>query len=499
MTFVRRLFSIPVIGLWLALTMSPLASAETMDFKLNGTDEVRGTGRSEKGASLPFKWNADLKLGLLGGEPVVSLRFRFDASGGTVTLPVLEAGIRDEKYQTMSFAVLPQGLRDKVRLTEVKLRISFFSEVGIVDLVADVGATGAPGQWSFNVPGSPDWDHLFLKEGSRSMWLSAGVAKAAWAKGLTVSSVRVEAADLNLYLLHSAYMKDYGRERYRAMGPAYSRLREAIERSYDIEVGNVSGAWSGAYLSKTDLGSAANWSRRNGELDALLKKLSSLPDGFRDGSNHGPYQQAVKEVAILQKSLDAAVASFKAEGRNPNSFEKGREPKFDRERPALSKNAMYVQCFRICEGDGLIFAVTENGLNKEPVLRLKGDEKLRHKSVIVDSRDFPCSTIVSGGAVDGLTMARHVSGTPIDFSMIECKKGYRLRLLPENPQFFRYKPKYNKFDTRVTSHFRHEGYGKFENYARSGGYYTVLLLNEAGHSIAELLFHEGFRFKKKKD
>ncbi|WP_375688398.1 hypothetical protein [Pseudooceanicola sp. LIPI14-2-Ac024] len=316
----------------LALTAGMLVAgtsalrAQTMDFALQGQDRLRGTTAATEDATLSVNWQADLKMGLLTGEPVISVRLKYDVSSGTVTLPMLTREGR--QFSTVSYAALPDDLRAGVRLTEIKLRVVFGSKAGEVALVADVGATGAPGDWSFNVPGSPDWDEVF--EYANGAAVPEAAARAAWEGGLTLRLVSIQSADINLHLLHDRYMKEYDREVYRAMGEVDQRLSEGLRRSYGIDASGKN-EWTRAYLDTAgmgDLGTAEDWFLRARDLRWRIQKLSALPERLRAGDNHAPYDQAVKDAGVMMASINYAADGFDIEDPDPRDLPEGRPPAF---------------------------------------------------------------------------------------------------------------------------------------------------------------------------
>ncbi|MCV0429513.1 MAG: hypothetical protein K5905_29075 [Roseibium sp.] len=317
------------------LFASPVYS-QTMEFDLAGRDRVEGGVSSTKRAFLDFDWEADLRLGLLLREPVVSLRFKYDNLDGQVTLPELTE--RGRSYPTMRYALLTQDLQKEVRLTGVKLRMTFATKIGgrnyqLVDLIADVGATSNPGGWSFNVPGSPDWDELFLEHGRENVFVPEETAKEAWKNGLTLTGVEFEDAELNFYVLHEKYMRGYDRETYRELGVAYERLIEGLNRSYGIDLKNRDPkAWTRAWFDAENKGGMDDrevWWKRVKEFRQHLSKLANLPEKLRTGDNHGPYAQAVEDLERIHSSLSYTTFNYESDGVDPASIPAGAEPKFD--------------------------------------------------------------------------------------------------------------------------------------------------------------------------
>lgn len=324
------------------LAIAGPAQAQVLEDRASGTTRVTGDHPATEGAALDFSWDAEVRLGLLMGEPVVSVRFRWDRVVGIVTLPELTPGGR--RYAPVQLTELPEDLRDRPRLIDLDLRITLSSGGSLYDLVADVGASAGPGEWSFNVPGSPDWDAVLFYHQSNET-LSADAARAAFRDGLSLVSVRLERAELSLFDLHERYTGRYGaRERYRALGAAYERLLDGLSRSYGIDAAGIAGGWTDAYFVAENTGrlsSPADWEERLRDLRATLDKLSSLPDALRAGRNHGPYDQAVRDAALIDRAAQASLRDFTPEGADPAARPAGRPPEFRDGSPPPEPRILY--------------------------------------------------------------------------------------------------------------------------------------------------------------
>lgn len=196
--------------------------------------------------------------------------------------------------------------------------------------IESVGVTGKPGEWSYNVAGSPDWDELFTSVSG--VQLSEDAAKNLWAANLAILDAAVVEGELSLHDIHSAYVDLYeDRERYRVLGEAYGRLKEGLERTYGIDVQNAPGAYTDAYFVADVSGrleSPGQWETRRAELEGLLNKLKNMPAELRAGDNHAPYDQAVKDACTLQDAVRYAARSFEAEGVDPATIPTGKPPRF---------------------------------------------------------------------------------------------------------------------------------------------------------------------------
>lgn len=468
---------------------APVA-AQTMEFTFDGDDEItaRITDRAARGSQIAYRWDGELRLGLLGGEPLVSMRFKFEPSTGQVSLPVLGAPEGSSPFELHRFENLPEDLREKLRLIDVEVRMSFFSRAGMVDLVADVGASGAPGEWYFNVPGSPDWDKLFLVQHSRDMWIDEAVAKDIWASGLTLSSVRVDWGKLSLYDMQAAYMKDYGRERYRAMGRAYERLAEGVKRSYGVDVSNDRRAWSQAYLDVSDdgqIGDPERWEKLSGELEGLLDKMFSLPENLRLGNNHGPYEQAVRDARKILESVDFEIASYEPRGIDPDTLEKGHAAEFDDDSVGGPK---FVLCHFCASRGHYIYSVNADGIETR-TFETKGFDYVLANDLVVATSTVFCGI---GQTIRDRAVMRP-DGTPVDLSVVECpSRDHEWRLSRNNYESFAYEP-----DTGEVM----ESYGGDYRFQTAESFEIRLSRDIKGSSrdedIAIYHFDKNFRFLRK--
>jgi hypothetical protein len=432
MKFIATFKTYLIIAAVLTVFQSAPVFAQTMKFAFDGVDTIAGDEGTEatKGTHVSVNWNGELQLGQLGGEPVVSLRFKFAPTTGRVTLPILGARIGEPNFEWHSFQNMPEDLREKLKLIDVKLRMSFFSAAGVVDLVADVGATGAPGEWYFNVPGSPDWAKLFLREHASDVWISKDVAKSIWESGLTLSSARIEAASLTLYDMHETYMKENDRERYRVMGRAYERLAEGLERSYGLKMPQENSAWSQVFLDASrngDIGSPDEWSARSRALNEQLGKLGRLPQQMRRGDNHAPYDQAVKDVAQILGSINYEVSRYVPVGVDPDTIEKGYAPEFGEDSNGGPKFVI-ADCGIVSCGK-FIYSVNADGSLKRIF------ETRRHKLDLVNDKIISTDRLKCS---DRDQLVREPDGSPIDLSMVECPSDdYALRVSQADKRFYR--------------------------------------------------------------
>lgn len=123
-SFLRR--SMQALSVCLSLTLMTQVHAQVAEETFAGRSEISGDDRHEKGAIVNFRWKAAIRFGLLQGEPVISVHFKWDDPRGAVTIPTLTPTGRE--YQNIRTAQLPDELLDKIRLLDVKLRIEVGGE-----------------------------------------------------------------------------------------------------------------------------------------------------------------------------------------------------------------------------------------------------------------------------------------------------------------------------------------------------------------------------------
>jgi hypothetical protein len=336
---------------------TPLA-AQTYEFAVEGNFSTTGNPEisSERAATVNYDLAAELRMGLLMGEPVISLRLRYDLLGGIVTLPTFEPG--EDRYETLRLGLLPSEAFDTVRLHSARLRFTFDSGTGdSVEVVADAGYLDRSGAWSFNVPGSPDWDRVFIVPSSTFLdgeptFYGEDAARAIWRSGLTLAAVEMEDIRLSLHYLHNWYASNNQISRLRTARRALALLERGVTVSYGYQAGDgFDAALDGSDSVAAQLESALTGNNLLGHTDYdgdewlhvlsraidRFNRLAQLPDALRIGDNHRPYQTARAEAIRMFELNAELVADFEPEGLRPDSLPIGAPPPdFDRD-PASSE------------------------------------------------------------------------------------------------------------------------------------------------------------------
>ncbi|EPX76749.1 hypothetical protein [Salipiger mucosus] len=293
---------------------------------------------------LAFGYEAEIRLGHFFSEPVISTRFKYelDPYNSQVTLPAFDPG--DDRYETRRLADLPSEAWEKARLYDVDLILSLStSHPDYPDVVihTDVGAPG-PGDgqtWSFNVPGSPDWDELFYTGMGFANWtgdfeahydpVPEEAAKEIYMSGLQLDDIRIYRSGISLYHLHDWYSRMSEQPKISALKRASFRVARAIGMSYGYDEDLILKMDDGEQRLRNSGMSMFDQERRlRDEWEARLKRLTNLPDKLRIGSNHGPYRQALKDAERILDNADVRVDGFSPLDINPASLPRGRPGKF---------------------------------------------------------------------------------------------------------------------------------------------------------------------------
>lgn len=312
------------------LVFGSLAADAQQAFEFSGEDSVAGEGSTGRGASVDFAWKADFKIGTLLREPVVSTRFMFNLDGGVVTLPSSTARGKPA-FETHKLSSLPQEAIAKVRLYDVKLRVDFDGISNDFFIESDVGQPGPVGEWSFNVPGSPDWGALFQyrrsMEGNRQ-YLSADAAKKEYLRGLEPTGAYIVSAHMTLWDLHQWYEVEHPLKTLEAYGAAIDHLQEGLHISYGyprsvLDSGTLTELYAGTVNEQIEL------IEKHKE---RLAKLLDVPEFFRIGTNHRPYEIAAEQARKIRLAVtdhDQRIDSGSDQEILLEFSKRGRAPRFD--------------------------------------------------------------------------------------------------------------------------------------------------------------------------
>lgn len=364
--------AVMILLLVLAMAMPALAQDRQknpgrMIFDFSGEATLEGDARrpAEAGTRLLIDYDGRLTMGLLMGEPVIMVRMKYQIIGGSVTIPTVEPG--KPKYETIDLDQIPSIARDKIGIYDMKM-VFHFETPGNQDvrILEDGGAFMKANEYSFNVPGSPNWNQVFVTSlgdfTDRGIeYLDAESAKAFWGRGLALIDNEIHDAKLTLHDLHLWWRENNTIPEYKATMRAVERLRDAIQISYGYEnllVRLFEGkpeqdmAYKLAQEARTkenevklsfDNWFEDNWWWRVRERDnyfveygeaadyarEALRKLGNLPPNLRIGDNHEPYRQAVADAARMIEEVQAYRAAFQPEGVNPSTLPRGSEQRID--------------------------------------------------------------------------------------------------------------------------------------------------------------------------
>lgn len=338
----------PVVALLCSL-LAGMACAQQYEFEAAGNASVLGDSTpGQDGANLNFDWEIRFRIGILMGEPVVSLESRYEIIGGLVTIPRFDP--IGEDYETFRYADLTSDQKELVQLYDMQVEVVFDTGTGrSVALLADAGYLGPQGQWSFNVPGSPDWDELFYEPSSPMIdgepdYYTEDEAKAFYRSGLTPVAVSIQNLGIALTDLHWWYYDNTEPARYRALSRANDRLLDGLRISYGYWIDPrrddplLDGMFNVAMWleMEQDFGGfdgeptydAEQWRAVVARAEERMERLMDFQPGEMLGDNHAPYRQARIDAMRIMAQFGNALYEFQPEGVDLDRLERGREPRF---------------------------------------------------------------------------------------------------------------------------------------------------------------------------
>ena len=310
--------------------------AQTMMFETESErTQLPGTDYHTEGATILFDWNARVRMGLLMGDPVISLEFQWDLIGGVVTLPRVNES-RGERYETRNLDDLPSAAREHVGIYNVKLRMRFRDPSGSrYDVIEDVGVPAKPGEgWSFNTPGSPSWDKLFLRPSTDDDYYAADYARTIWRDGLVLEYAEIETATLALSDLFSWYYDNNPRTEIDALDEAISKLQEGIALTFGFKSDFLN------FEEQPTLESRRSWERAEtliADRMRVLDRLMSVDRSWQLGNNPEPYEEARRQAQLILNARTERNRSYETPGPSLLQLRSdGYLPNFDVAKPTYT-------------------------------------------------------------------------------------------------------------------------------------------------------------------
>ena len=342
-----------------------IVQEDDFTYTIRGTFTAKGAPESlNRNASVLIGFEGELRLGLLALDPVVSFKMRFKPLGGRVTIPNFDPGAQE--YDTIGLGEVPADALEKLDLNNVRVAFNFsgkankvafnlIEEAPEVVIVEDSGVFFGQGEWSFNVPDGYSWRNVFYKGGFGKLdftdWphVPEDRARTIW-NDMSLNAFQVINADLLLSGLHDWYRDNDTTADYFAMLRAIDRVSEGISISYGYDakkairrdlseaattVGNGLKTLRGertqeeVSIDGDQPDYMADFANATNALRQILIKLTDLPDEFREGDNHAPYEQAVSDVNDIINAPRELKREFRAQGPEPDMLPRGYEGEFD--------------------------------------------------------------------------------------------------------------------------------------------------------------------------
>ncbi|MEQ8899266.1 MAG: hypothetical protein RID23_19465 [Roseovarius sp.] len=364
----------------MVLVMGP-ARAETYKIENIGTGDLRGSTDG-----LNFNFDVHLRLESLLGEPVVGTRFRWRLNPNFSEVEVSEL-VTGERRR-VKLLNLPRDVQLKARIYDVDIEFEMSGATGVYYLLADGGDPG-PGDgetWSFNVPGSPDWDEMFYRTpldgpGDRADYVSEKEAKRVWQEGLRLHTARLVDVKVSTHDLVRWYVQQSKAPEVAVTQKAIRNLAEGIEAGFGYELDAEEFAevtpedrWDTEGMS----GLPGEEGLRSAEIDyqilsERLGKLLAMPKKFEPTGELILFDAAVAELrsdiaALAGQRTDNGLRDYPLKlGLSPREFEEGHDVR-------AAGNS-----YELVEDDGAFWVTDQSG---EEIYYLEYEEFLFAKSLV---------------------------------------------------------------------------------------------------------------------
>ncbi len=238
-----------------------------------------------------FDYEAAWKVWILMGSIVTNAQIKWRFSDRTYLPLPLPPGGSD------SIGSIPQAAWKRISLYDVKLKLIGHRKNRSeqrYSITIDLGVPWKPGEdkWSFNVPGSPDWDKLFEPVGPGSL-LSTDQAKALFNEGFVVDGVELVDPKMSFVAFHDKLLE--GRADWRAdtMRRTVSKQIDNVEKLAGLPADRLR-----VRLVKADAIRKENPNQIPSDLQKLYDKLNAgVPNRFVAPARRGAYQRAREKTA----------------------------------------------------------------------------------------------------------------------------------------------------------------------------------------------------------
>jgi hypothetical protein len=295
-----------------------------------------------------FKYDLDFRLGMLMGDPVIQLRFRWlaDRSLTKVKVPVRREG----KWVDVEMSLYDLGpeAQRMFDIYDVKVQVRFQSGGKNYYLVEDAGAIarGDGKKWSYNTPGSPQWDKFLTDQRSTAAlparFVSAAEAKQAVKAGLVLKSFQILGLKRNDAGIRSWYSGS-AQNKIAAREQALRRIATGVKRSFGYEafpdlIINEARSRFVSFNRQKSGDMVRAYEAQLAVLDRAIEKLKNLPERFKDKGSPESYEAAVSgaedELADHRQQLASKQSETAAEA--PRSLRKAPGSGGGQQRPAAT-------------------------------------------------------------------------------------------------------------------------------------------------------------------
>jgi len=299
----------------------------TANFTVDGFPRC-GFAENEAGFGLLY-WKARIQIGSLMGGALVSSTFNWNLRGGgspgaTVCLPHGLPG-RDPVMISLS-DIMDRATEERLlSVYDVELQVVFHNpkDQDRYGILIDAGAIGKANQWSFNVPGSPDWDEMFFVHSIDNMkgvspnYVDRKKAIEIFKEGEIVdvhlNDIKVSAWDAMHW-----WRKNNKLAETVAMVGAVNRIREGVRTAYGLYLEDYE---YNVYDDRVFMHEVPR------QLKWKYERLSDIPERFRSGRD-STYEQVQSDARGILSNARRFMNGLPVGGVDVSRLRRGRPPVF---------------------------------------------------------------------------------------------------------------------------------------------------------------------------
>lgn len=333
----------------LLLCVSPAVATEYEIYRNN--EVIRGVN---------LDYDVLLKLDVLVGEPVVTLKVRWEPSRSLsiVEVPSLVRGL--DPVETVRLNELPSEAAEKINMIDFDLVFEFdLTGMGFSQdrafLVEDAGAMARSDgmTWSFNPSGSPNWSSFLLSANPSQTTMfgtsidleepanyfsrdeARGIFALILADRLPAPTVAVFNGEISFYDLQNWVVRESDYFEIAQTRLAVQTIKEGIWRSFGLSI--------------SDQDIEATTQDVNGARD-FVENLSNLPDTVKGTGDSAEYDRLLEQGLLILDEMEVSKKYWESRENEPEPFPEGNDGTFENREPSSPSERFSSVCFSLGNG-----------------------------------------------------------------------------------------------------------------------------------------------------